>query len=345
MSPKEPEESDLLPLLIQLAVGYLRTNPSQADIEDYRKTLMNAGMSADSVKLLFSELNNLGRQPDPQSSLTTDEVPPSILLYIALLVFAVILIVLGFNIKESNWSSLALNLATEIIGAVLILIIVDKRLRNDELQAIHRYASSSSVQLSSLFIPDIRDAVSYAKALSYELKRIQPKNYVERSWYEDLLEKQTENLILHGVGGCGKSTLLQSIVLRKAEEVKRQPRSKIPIIFPMRRWNDGEIVNQLWETFRGFSNIKYKRFCKWLQEGKFIIILDGLDESYESKFMLENIRRFNYIYPKVAVLASCRSSFLSDAEAVLGFPSIELLGLSKIEAAELIQKLIKEKNS
>jgi len=342
MSSKEPEDSDLLPLLIQLIAGYLRASPSRADREKCRKTLMDAGMSADSVKLLFNELNNLGRQPDPQSSPETGEVPPSILLYIALFVFAVILIVSGFNIKESNWASLALNLATEIIGAVLILIIVDKRLRNDELQAIHRYANSSSVQLSSLFMPDIRDAVSYAKALSYELRRIQPKNHVERKQYEDLLEKQSKNLILHGVGGCGKSTLLQSIALRKAEQVKHQPRSSIPIIFPMRRWNDGETTNQLWETFRGFSNMKYKRFCKWLQAGKFVIILDGLDESRESKFMLEDIRRFNHVYPKVAVLASCRSNFLSDAEAVLGFPAIELSGLSETEATELIQKLIKE---
>jgi NACHT domain len=344
MNPKEPEDTDLLPLLIKLAAGYLSAYPSQSDREKYRKALIDSGMAPDSVDLLLNEPNNLGRQPDPQPSLETGEASPSLLLYAALLAFAVVLIVLGFNIKESNWASLALNLATEIIGAVLILIIVDKRLRNDELQAIHKYANSSSIQLSSVFIADIRDTVSYAKALSFELKRIQPKDYIERAKYESLLESHPGNLILHGVAGCGKSTLFQSLALRQAERVKHQPRSKIPIIFPIRRWDGNEITNQLWQTFQGFSKMKSKKFHKWLQQGRFIIMLDALDESRESRSMLEEIRRFSHVYPKITVLASCRSNFLTDAESILGFPAMELSGLSETEAKELIQKLLKEEH-
>jgi hypothetical protein len=342
MNSKDPEESDLLPLLIRLVAGYLRMHPSEADREKYRKALIDAGMSPDSVNLLLNEPTSFGKQPDPQPSLVTGETSPSLLLYAALLGFAVVLIVLGFNIQESNWSGLALNIATEIIGAVLILIVVDKRLRNDELKAIHKYANSSSIQLSSVFVPDIRDAVAYAKALSFELQRIQPKDYVEREKYENLLESHAGNLILYGVGGCGKSTLFQSIALKQVEQVKRKPRSKIPIIFPMRRWDRGEIVNQLWQTFQGFSNMKSKKFHKWLQQGRFIIMLDGLDESRESRSMLEDVHRFNRVYPKVTVLASCRSNFLTDAESILGFPTIEVSGLSSTEATVLIKKMFNE---
>jgi hypothetical protein len=339
---KDPDESDLLPLLIRLVAGYLRTHPSEADKEKYRKALVDSGMSPDSVNRLLNEPTSLGRQPDPQPSLVTGETSPSLLLYAALLGFAVVLIVLGFNIQESNWSGLALNIATEIIGAVLVLIIVDKRLRSDELKAIHKYANSSSIQLSSVFVPDIRDAVAYAKALSFELLRILPKDYVARDKYENLLESHPGNLILYGVAGCGKSTLFQSISLKQVEQVKRQPRSKIPIIFPMRRWDRGEIVNQLWQTFQGFSNVQSKKFHKWVQQGRFFIMLDGLDESREPRSILEDVQRFNRLYPKVTVLVSCRPNFLSDAESILGFPTIELPGLSSTEATVLIQKMLKE---
>jgi NACHT domain len=342
MNSKEPEDTDLFPLLIRLAIGYLRVQPSQAEREKYREVLLDAGMSPDSVNLLLTEAGNSGRQPDPQPSLEVGETSPSLILYAALLVFAVVLVVLGFNIKESNWSGLALNLATEIIGAVLILVIVDRRLRRDELQAIRKYASSSSIRFSSVFSTDVRDAVAYATALSFELKRIQPKDYVERKRYEGLIESHPGNLILYGVGGIGKSTLFQSIALRQVEQVKQNPRSKIPIILPMRFWSRDEIVNQLWQTFRGFSKMKSKKFHKWLQQGKFIIMLDALDESSKSSSMLQDIRRFSDVYPKITVLASCRSNFLSKAESILGFPAMELLGMTEMEARELIHKLSTE---
>jgi hypothetical protein len=342
MNSKDLEESNLLPLLIRLVAGFLRTHSFQVDREKCRKALIDSGMSTDSVNLLLNEATSIERQPDPQPSLETGETSPSLLLYASLLGFSVVLIVLGFNIQESNWSGLALNIATEIIGAVLILIIVDQRLRKDELKAIHKYVNSSSIQLSSVFVPDIRDAVAYAKALGFELQRIQPKAYVEREKYENLLESHAGNLILYGVAGCGKSTLFQSIALRQIEQVKRQPRSKIPIIFPMRRWDRGELVNQLWQTFQGFSNMKSKKFHKWLDQGRFIIMLDGLDESRESRSMLEDVQRFNWLYPKVTVLASCRPNFWAGAESILGFPTIELSGLSSTEATVLIQKMFKE---
>ena len=71
-------------------------------------------------------------------------------------------------------------------------------------------------------------------------------------------------------------------------------------------------------------------------------MLDGLDESSESRSMLEDVQRFNHVYPKVTVLASCRSNFLTNAGSVLGFPAIELSGLNYTEATVLIQKLLEE---
>mgnify|MGYP000046403802 CR=1 FL=1 len=339
MNQEESGDSNLIPLLLELAVDYLRANPSQASQDEFRHKLIDAGMAPDLVSRILTEPTNLLKQPDPQPSIEVSEQSPSLLLYFALCAFAVFLAILGFNIQAANWASFILNLSTEIIGAVLILIIVDRRLRRDELQAIQKYAESSSTRLSSIFIPDVRDSVSYAKALSFELRRIQPKAYFVRKEYDDLLERYSGDILLYGVGGCGKSTFLQSIALKQAERVKRQPRSKIPIILPMRQWSSGEINNQLWKAFHGFSKANPQKFHKWLYQGRFIIMLDGLDESQEPKLMLMEIKEFKNRYPNIPVLASCRSIFLADAEPMLGFQSIELSSLSNAEAAEFIRTL------
>jgi len=340
MNQQESEDSNLIPLLLELAVAYVRANPSQSSQDEFRHKLIDAGVAPDLVSQILSEPTNLLKQPDPQPSTEVGEQSPSLLLYFTLCAFAVFLVALGFNIQAANWAGLILNLATEIIGAVLILVIVDKRLRRDELQAIQKYAESSSTRLSSFLVPDVRDSVSYAKALSSELRRIQPKAYFVRKEYEDLLERYSRDILLYGVGGCGKSTLLQHIALKQAERVKRQPRSQLPIILPMRQWSRGEIEHQLWKIFHGFSKANQKKFHKWLYQGRFIIMLDGLDESQEPEFRVTEIKDFKNRYPDIPVLASCRSNFLANAEPVLGFQSVKLSNLSNAEAAEFIRRLM-----
>ena len=340
MNQQESEDSNLIPLLLELAVAYVRANPSQSNRDEFQYKLIDAGVAPDVVSRILAEPTNLLKQPDPQPSIEVSEQSPSLLLYSALCAFSVFLIVLGFNIQAANWAGLILNLATEIIGAVLILVIVDKRLRRDELQAIQKYAESSSTRLSSVFIPDVRDSVSYVKALSFELTRIQPKAYFMRKEYEDLLERCSGDILLYGVAGCGKSTLLQSIALKQTERVKRQPQSQLPIILPMRQWSKGEITSQLWQAFHGFSKANQKKFHKWLHQGRFMVMFDGLDESQEPKLMLREIKEFKSRHPNIPVLASCRSSFLADAESMLGFQSVELSSLSNAEAAEFIRRLM-----
>lgn len=340
MNQQESEDSNLIPLLLELAVAYVRANPSQASRDEFRHKLIDSGVAHDLVSRILDEPTNLLKQPDPQPSTEVSEQSPSLLLYFALCAFAVFLIVLGLHIQAANWSGLILNLATEIIGAVLILVIVDKRLRRDELQALQKYAESSSTRLSSMFIPDVRDAVYYAKALSFELRRIQPKAYFVRKEYENLFERYSRYILLFGVAGCGKSTLLQSIALKQIERVKRQPQSQLPIILPMRQWSSGEITNQLWQAFHGFSKANQKKFCKWLHQGRFIVMFDGLDESQEPKLMLMEIKEFKDRYPNIPILASCRSGFLTDANSMLKFQPVELSNLSNAEAAEFIRRLM-----
>jgi hypothetical protein len=228
------------PLLLRLAIEHIRANRQQLDTETLKKQLLGAGLAPNTVALLLNEkiadgVPTLPKQPDPQPSIALGEQAPSLSLYVVLLVVASALVFLAFSIQQADWPGLLVNLATEIIGAVVILLLVDRRLRSSELKAIRESVESSSVRFTSLFSPAIRNVLVYAKALDIELKSIRPKPYFERPLLESLLARHPNGFLLYGHPASGKSTLLQSIALRQVENVLRRPQSeKIPIFCPVR---------------------------------------------------------------------------------------------------------------
>lgn len=333
------------PFLLKLAVGYIRASRRQLDGETLKRQLAEAGLDADTVALLLDsgaadDGTTLSKQPDPQPAYALGEQAPSLSLYVALSIVAGILIVMAFSVQQPDWAGLLVNLATEIIGAVVILIIVDRRLRSSELQAIREYAESMSVRLASVFSPDVRATLLYAKALDIELNRIRPRPYFERPDFESLLKEYPSGFLLHGDAGSGKSTLLQSIAIGQNENAIRNPQSeKIPIFFPMRLWTDGTLSDQIWQVARQYLRLRRRRFYRWLESGKLLVILDGLNESPQPEVTLAKIKDFRAKYPSILLVASCRSHFLSRATSFLDLPTIEITDFTKDEAAAFVRLL------
>lgn len=331
------------PLLLRLAIGYIRASHEQFDKETIRKRLLDAGLDTDTVNLLLDDEKTVGlhwhKQPNPEPSVLSQQAP-SLSLYLTLVIVASVLIAVSFNIQEPNWASLIVNISTEIIGAVIILILVDRRLRSSELRAIREYAETSSVRFASLFSPDIRESLSYVKAFAAELGRIRPKPYFERSELEELLDKYPQGFLLHGAPGCGKSTLLQSIALRQAKCVTRDPkRGRIPVLFPMRHWADGRVTDQLWKQVCQYSKVRRERFLHWLTRGKIVLIFDGLDESLRRSVIPDELRWLKNAYPQVSIVLSCRSYYLSQINPSLDLPVIGMPELTQDETAAFIRLL------
>lgn len=288
----------------------------------------------------------LPKQPDPSPSFTLDEQAPSIWIYFVLFFSAVFLIIVAFQIQkpDPDWAGFWLNLATEIIGAIVILIVVDKRLRDSELKAIYQYAESTSSRLTLLFPSNARDTVIYIKALEIELNRIRSKVYFERAELESLFEKHPAGFILYGHAGSGKSTLLQSIALKQTRKVVEKPQDeKIPILIPVRFLENEEIFEQIWKIARKYSNLKQKRLKQWLENGKLLVIIDGLDETPQIERALEKIKDFKSQYPNTSLIASVRSYKLPEVSKFINLPTEEIKDLSKEEIESFISMYQKKK--
>jgi hypothetical protein len=330
--------------LLKLVVEYVQASRHSLDRETLEDQLREAGLSPDLITLLVDDKlagggATFARQPDPQPPPVPGQGSPSLLLYGILTLVAGVLVLLPFALQQPDWMGLSVNLATEIIGAVVILVIVDRRLRSSEISAIRDYARSSSIRLTSVFSSQIRAAVRYAQALSNELERIRPKPYLERPNLEALLERAPSGFLLIGESGSGKSTLLQAIAARQAEALLRRPSSaRIPIFFPARLWSECGIRQQIWELACRYSKLKRKHFDRWLARGRLVLILDGLNESVQPQEMLHGIQEFKERYPDVTLIASCRSSFLPQAMGLLDLQTVEMPLLTEREVEALYRR-------
>lgn len=328
------------PLLLRLVMGYIQTSHSQLSEEALKQHLVDAGFDPRTAKQLLEAVDDesalLPRQPDPEPPAPVKR-EPSLLLYFVLLAAAGFLVAGSFFIQEPNWAGLSANLATEIVGAVIILILVERRLRSSELRTIREQAESYSIQIATVFSPEIRDTVNYTKALNAELQRIRPTPYIDRREFENLLKTYQEGLLLHGEPGIGKSTLLQTMSIRQTERLLRSPKSeRIPILFPMRQWTDDDASDQLWKQVRQYSELSWKRFVQWLERGRLIVIFDGLNECSHVDHAVKEIQNFMERYPDTMVIVSVRTVALDRIEQELSLTTVEVPGLSQEEAQRFL---------
>lgn len=76
----------------------------------------------------------LPRQPDPNPIDSVSPSTPSLILYGLLLCLAVIFIFVSFKLGSPDWSSFFSNISAELFGAVLILLLVERRFRMSEIR-------------------------------------------------------------------------------------------------------------------------------------------------------------------------------------------------------------------
>jgi hypothetical protein len=259
-----------------------------------------------------------GRQPDSVPEHVA--APPSLLLYSVLVLVAVGLITVSFYHHE-DWPALLLHLGSEILGAVIILILVDRRLRASELQSIRFFPKRVQLMLFLARARRHRQLYRYVRALLASLETL-TANKIERQEYANLEPKLLTGFILFGKIGFGKTTWLQIASARLARQYLQDPkRHKIPMLFPLGRWlPDRTLEDALYEHVNSFGKVSRRSFRNTLSAGQVVGIFDGLNEVYQriTPGFYQQFSDIRKAYPKVAWTVSSRPNMppLDDIESV-----------------------------
>ena len=280
----------------------------------------------------------LGRQRDPEPPSQIPAPSPSFLLYVLLLFLAIVLLFSALTSGTQNWPSFFLNLASEIVGAVIILVVVERRFRSSELRVIQRVPQTTKLYLATLLFRDVRQIIGFVRVLSAQMKAVSKPYHLPRPQIEAVLTaKLQDGFVMFGEPGTGKTALVHRLVWSQATGAMREPRrARIPILISVHRWSEGDAKDALLESMQSFYPVSVRTFNHLLQKGRLLCVFDGIDEAFRPPERVQAIKEFRHQYPRNAVILSCRNcsdELLGD----LDLPRLQIPPLTKEEVERILE--------
>ncbi|MBN1895482.1 hypothetical protein JW906_13375 [bacterium] len=205
-----------------------------------------------------------------------------------------------------DWPGFLINLSSEIIGALIILILVDRRLRDRDVRLLRGFKATTAMTLRRMVSREMRHIVSYGRILDHQLEAIERPYYLPRPGLDHLLEEaKTMGFILTGASGSGKSVVLQRFTRHQVEDLLMRPgTSPIPVIVPSKNWKDPDVTEILKHTIQGYHNVPGRLIDKWLLRGRLMCIFDFVDELTVNPDLAGKIDDFRRSYPLNRVIVS-----------------------------------------
>jgi hypothetical protein len=248
------------------------------------------------------------------------------------------LVVAGLSSGTQDWPGFSLNLASEIVGAVVILVVVDRRLRARDIEAIHRAQASTRRGWSLMTSPQCREVCGFAGMLAMQLEKVKKPYHLPRPWIEEMVDSVLEGGgVINGREGSGKTTLLHRAVLKRANDLMTDPRTgRVPVLVSGVRWEKGGAEDALFETMRSYYAVSGRVFRKLLAKGRILGVFDGIDESPDPAARFDAVRDFLQNHPGNRVVLSTRSP-LDDRAKDLGLKSVEVPVLNDEERKRVLE--------
>lgn len=179
---------------------------------------------------------------------------------------------------------------------------------------------------------------------AYVAARIKFKNEeISESTLIDRFNKY-KRIVVTGMAGCGKSLMMKNVFVTLC----KSSYDKIPVFIELRHLNnlsDPKLVDYIFEQLNSLiSNLKPTQFEYALRQGKFVIILDGIDEiahQNRDKYC-QQILEVSDKFPDLIIICSSRADdrFAAWNEFYVG----NLMPLNKEQVNQLIEKIDYEDN-
>ena len=287
----------------------------------------------------------LPKRPDLTPPSSPAPPIPSYGFYLASLAVSVGLIAAGFLVAEQRWAGLWSNLGCNYLASVVLLIVIERRVRPVELGRLGR-AAGGAVEVVAGFVgivsPVGRDVMGYARAV---LARVAPRDlasYVPTEQFlalERAAAQHPGGFVLVGPPGAGKTTFMQRRLAAAAARAIRHPHAApVPVMMPLQDWHAGKGVENLRETAQRYYAMRNRSFDKLLARGRFVFLLEGLDEvDPEARGeVVQDLRDLRRRFGNTAYIVSTRPTVPADEE---GLPVLEMRGLTEQERRAILSRL------
>lgn len=205
---------------------------------------------------------------------------PSLWLYAAIVFIAVSFIGTAFALRgDQDWPGLLLNVGSGLIGSVVVIVVVDKRLRASELSALRSFHSRTGFNLRVLLSPTLQIAKAYSQSLLLELQP-QLLNTVERPTLATLTSKIESGFMLLGEPKFGKTVWMRQMATQYARHFL-DGRKGARIIILVRlgfKTQDETLPDAIANEVKGRTRCTSDQIERLIRSGLVIFFLDGYDE-------------------------------------------------------------------
>ncbi len=241
-------------------------------------------------------------QPEPTPPAQGGQ-SPSLWLYLVLLMVSAGFVVAAFRLNQGpDWAGLLLNLASDLIVTVIILVVIDRRLRTQELATLKRLPFITSRRFVWLLSPTRRLGQRYALNLLVALEPL-IAGKIELQGFPALEEKVRKGFVLRAGPGEGKTTWTQFAAANLSRKyISYNSEGRVPILFSLVRWlPDRSLHDALHESFGSYASCGRWLFNRLLQSGNVVVLLDGYDKLWkrDADFM-NQLKRLRAEFPGVA---------------------------------------------
>ena len=248
-------------------------------------------------------------QPEPTPPVQGGS-SPSLWLYLALLVVSTSFVVAAFRMEQQrDWGGLLLNLASDLIVTVIILVVIDRRLRAQELATLRRLPVITSRRFVAFLSPTRRLGLRYACNLLVALEPLLVGK-LELQGFANLEDKVRKGFVLLAGPGEGKTTWTQFAAANLSRKyISFESGGRVPILFSLVRWlPDRSLHEALHETFASYAPCGRWVFDRLLKSGNVVVLLDGYDELWQRDLPFsEQLHDLRADYPTVAWTLISRS--------------------------------------